>query len=99
MGITPYLAETITDVSRNQIDPADITQAPNKLVEAFHRHKQHQPSMWVGRRQGPSCPDRIPFYDVLADKESAVRELSDETLKKIAHELTESLRENVSIDW
>lgn len=25
--------------------------------------------------------------------------LNDETLKKIAHELTESLRQNVSIDW
>ena len=26
-------------------------------------------------------------------------ELTDETLKKIAHELTESLRQNMSIDW
>ena len=43
--------------------------------------------------------DEIRFYDALADNESAVRELNDETLKKIAHELTESLRQNVSIDW
>ncbi len=43
--------------------------------------------------------DEIRFYDALADNESAVRELNDETLKKIAHELTESLRKNVSIDW
>ena len=27
------------------------------------------------------------------------RELTDETLKKIAHELTESLRKNLSVDW
>lgn len=27
------------------------------------------------------------------------RELGDETLKKIAHELAESLRRNVSVDW
>ena len=28
-----------------------------------------------------------------------MRELSDETLKKIAHELTENLRQNLSVDW
>jgi type I restriction enzyme R subunit len=43
--------------------------------------------------------DEIRFYDALADNESAVRELADETLKKIAHELTESLRKNLSVDW
>jgi hypothetical protein len=37
--------------------------------------------------------DEVRFYDALADNESAVRELSDETLKKIAHELTENLRQ------
>ena len=43
--------------------------------------------------------DEIRFYDALADNESAVRELSDETMKKIAHELTESLRKNLTVDW
>ncbi|MBX3654894.1 MAG: type I restriction endonuclease subunit R [Ramlibacter sp.] len=43
--------------------------------------------------------DEVRFYDALANNESAVRELSDETLKKIAHELTENLRQNLSVDW
>ena len=43
--------------------------------------------------------DEIRFYDALADNESAVRELSDETMKKIAHELTENLRQNLTVDW
>ena len=43
--------------------------------------------------------DEIRFYDALADNESAVRELSDETLKKIAHELTDNLRKNLTVDW
>lgn len=43
--------------------------------------------------------DEVRFYDALTNNESAVRELSDETLKKIAHELTENLRQNVSVDW
>jgi len=41
----------------------------------------------------------VRFYDALANNESAVRELTDETLKKIAHELTENLRQNLSVDW
>lgn len=43
--------------------------------------------------------DEIRFYDALADNESALRELFDETLKNIAHELTENLRQNLSVDW
>lgn len=31
--------------------------------------------------------------------EASVRELGDEILAKIAHELTASLRANVSVDW
>ena len=43
--------------------------------------------------------DEIKFYDAPATNESAVRELADETLKKIAHELTEHLRQNLTVDW
>jgi type I restriction enzyme R subunit len=43
--------------------------------------------------------DELAFYDALTDNEESVRELGDEMLRKIAHELAESLRKNVSIDW
>ena len=43
--------------------------------------------------------DEIKFYDALANNESAVRELKDETLKLIAQELTASLRQNVNVNW
>ncbi len=41
----------------------------------------------------------LAFYDALADNESAVRELGDDILKKIAHELTDKLHNNASVDW
>lgn len=41
----------------------------------------------------------LAFYDALADNESAVREMGDEILKKIAHELTEKLRNSTTVDW
>ena len=43
--------------------------------------------------------DEVRFYDALANNESAVKELTDETLKKIAHELTDNLRKNITVDW
>jgi HsdR family type I site-specific deoxyribonuclease len=43
--------------------------------------------------------DEVKFYDALANNESAALELGDEILKKIAHELTENLRQNLSVDW
>ena len=43
--------------------------------------------------------DELAFYDALATNEASVRELGDEILAKIAHELTASLRANVSVDW
>ena len=44
-------------------------------------------------------PDELAFYDALADNESAVRELGDVTLKKLATELTEKLRSSTTVDW
>ena len=35
----------------------------------------------------------------MVNNESAVRELGDDILKKIAHELTEKLRQNTGVDW
>ncbi|MDO9282249.1 MAG: DUF3387 domain-containing protein [Methylotenera sp.] len=42
--------------------------------------------------------DELAFYEALANNEGSVRELGDETLEKIAHELVESLRKNISVD-
>ncbi|HQU91076.1 MAG TPA: type I restriction endonuclease subunit R [Pyrinomonadaceae bacterium] len=43
--------------------------------------------------------DETAFYDALADNEASVRELGDDTLKKIAVELTENLRRSTTVDW
>lgn len=44
-------------------------------------------------------PDEVAFYDALAYNESAVLELGDDILKKIAVEITEKLRNSTSVDW
>lgn len=43
--------------------------------------------------------DEIAFYDALEVNDSAVKVLGDETLKAIARELVQAVRNNISIDW
>ena len=43
--------------------------------------------------------DEAAFYDALESNDSAVKVLGDETLTKIARELVDCVRKNVSIDW
>ncbi len=43
--------------------------------------------------------DELAFYDALGTNDSAVQVLGDETLREIARELVETVRNNVKIDW
>ncbi len=82
-------------VKRYQNRAIETAQVIEELIEMARKFRA---ASTRGEQLGLS-EDEIRFYDALADNESAVRELSDETLKKIAHELTENLRQNLSVDW
>jgi type I restriction enzyme R subunit len=43
--------------------------------------------------------DEVAFYDALETNDSAVKVLSDETLRTIARELVATVKKNVTIDW
>jgi type I restriction enzyme R subunit len=43
--------------------------------------------------------DELAFYDALEVNDSAVKVLGDKTLRTIARELAETIRNNVTIDW
>ena len=43
--------------------------------------------------------EEVAFYDALEVNDGAVKVLGDETLRKIAQELVETVRRNTSIDW
>ena len=51
-----------------------------------------------GERLGLS-EDELAFYDALETNDSAVQVLGDETLRAIARELVDTVRNNVTIDW
>ena len=43
--------------------------------------------------------DELAFYDALGVNDSAVQVLGDETLRDIARELVETVRNNLTVDW
>ncbi|GAA0756145.1 type I restriction endonuclease subunit R [Ideonella azotifigens] len=82
-------------ITRYQNRSIETAQVMEELVEMA---KKFRAAASRGEQLGLT-EDEVKFYDALASNESAVKELTDETLKKIAHELTESLRKNVTVDW
>jgi type I restriction enzyme, R subunit len=89
-------SELLTDVvKRYQNRSIETAQVMEELVAMAKKFRE---AAARGEALGLS-EDEVKFYDALANNESAVRELPDETLKRIAHELTTNLRKNISVDW
>nr|MBP6600105.1 DUF3387 domain-containing protein [Giesbergeria sp.] len=82
-------------MARYQNRSIETAQVMEELVDMA---KKFQEAASRGEALGLS-EDEVRFYDALANNESAVKELTDATLKKIAHELTDNLRKNISVDW
>jgi type I restriction enzyme R subunit len=68
------------------------------IEELIAMAKEFRESALRGDKLGLNTSE-LAFYDALTDNESAVRELGDDALKKIAVEITEKLRNSTSIDW
>lgn len=86
------LADVIRRYQNRSIETAKV------MEELIEMAKKFRAAASRGEQLGLH-DDEVKFYDALANNESAVRELQDETLKKIAQELTASLRANLSVDW
>jgi type I restriction enzyme R subunit len=66
-----------------------------ELVElAKEMRIEHERGATLGLRD-----DELAFYDAVCQNDSAVMELGDEVLKKIAQELVEVVRSNATVDW
>jgi type I restriction enzyme R subunit len=58
--------------------------------------------MREGQKRGDNLgltDDEVAFYDALETDDSAVKELGDPVLRKIAQELVAHVRKSVTIDW
>ena len=86
------LAEAVKRYQNGLIDSAKIIEELIQLAKDIRAADQRGEKLNL--RQ-----DELAFYDALADNPNAENLLGDQILKQIAHELTESVRNNTSIDW
>jgi len=86
------LEKTIKNYTNRAIETARVVE---ELIDLAKTIKQDQEE---GKKLGLN-EDEIAFYDALEVNDSAVKVLGDETLRKIAREIFETIKKNVSIDW
>lgn len=86
------LLETLRKYHNRAIETAQVIEELIQMAKEFQATLEREAALGLG-------PDEIAFYDALANNESAVRELGDEILKKIAIEITEKLRASTTVDW
>jgi type I restriction enzyme R subunit len=86
------LVNTIKRYQNRAIETAQVMEELCDMAKKFKEAVQRGESVGLNE-------DELAFYDALANNESSVKTLGDDTLKKIAHELTENLRKNISVDW
>ena len=86
------LEKTIKLYQNRSIETAEVIA---KLIElAREMREAHKRGEKLGLTD-----DELAFYDALEVNDSAVKVLGDDTLRTIARELVEAVRNNVTIDW
>lgn len=73
-------------------------EAAQVIEELIQLAKEMREAQVRGEALGLS-EDELAFYDALETNDSAVQVLGDDTLRGIARELVETVRNNVTIDW
>jgi type I restriction enzyme R subunit len=86
------LEQTIRRYQNRAIEAAQV------IEELIGLAKEMRQANARGEKLGLS-EEELAFYDALEVNDSAVKVLGEPTLTKIARELVESVRKNVTIDW
>lgn len=86
------LKEALRKYNNRGIETAQIIEELIAMARQFQAELERNTALGLK-------PDEVAFYDALANNESAVRELGDEILKKIAVEITDKLRQSTTVDW
>ena len=91
-SFTEMLEQTLRRYQNRAIEAAQV------IEELIQLAKEMREAHARGEQLGLS-DDELAFYDALETNDSAVQVLGDETLRAIARELVDTVRNNVTIDW
>jgi type I restriction enzyme R subunit len=91
-AFSEMLASSVLRYQNHALDAAAVVAELVELAQEL-KHEQERGAE-LGLRE-----DEGAFYDAVCQNDSAVLEMGDEVLKKIARELVDSVRRNATIDW
>ncbi|MFW6030406.1 MAG: type I restriction enzyme endonuclease domain-containing protein, partial [Halanaerobiales bacterium] len=86
------LDETINKYRNRAIETKEVIEELIKLAREMNKAQEQDKDIGLS-------DDEIAFYDALGVNDAAVKIMGDEILKKIAVELTQMIKKNVTIDW
>jgi len=91
-AFSEMLEQSILRYQNRTLDAAQIVAELVELAKGLKSEADRGASLGLN-------DDELAFYDAICTNDSAVMELGDETLKKIAHELVDIVRRDAKTDW
>jgi type I restriction enzyme, R subunit len=91
-SFSEMLENTVQRYQNRSIETAQIISELIELAKEMRAAQQRGENLGL-------TDDEIAFYDALEVNDSAVKVLGDDTLKQIARELVQAIKQNITIDW
>ncbi|HGO3709496.1 TPA: type I restriction endonuclease subunit R [Staphylococcus aureus] len=86
------LSKSIQKYNNRSIEASKVIEELIQMAKEINQEKER------GKELGLST-EEIAFYDALASHETAKEAMDDKELRAIAHELTKTVKNNMSVDW
>jgi type I restriction enzyme R subunit len=86
------LQASLNKYANRSIEAAQVIEELIAMAKQFRDEAEKVEAMGLSVAE-------VAFYDALANNQSAQDLMGDEVLMKMAHEISETLRRNISIDW
>jgi type I restriction enzyme R subunit len=86
------LLATLARYHNRAIETAQVIEELIAMAKDFQEALQRNEALGLNK-------DEVAFYDALAERPEVLQQMGDETLKKLAMELTEKLRASTTVDW
>lgn len=89
---TDRLLKTLRKYHNRAIETAQVIEALIEMAKDFQAGLKRHEGLHLSA-------DEVAFYDALAERPEVLQMMGDATLKQLAIELTEKLRESTTVDW
>jgi type I restriction enzyme R subunit len=86
------LLESLRKYHNRAIETAQVIEELLKMAKDFRQAINRNEELGLSA-------DEVAFYDALAERPEVLVNMGDQTLKKLAQELTDQLRSSTSVDW